>query len=65
MTIITIDTNFVIHQEDKEWTAEETRMIENYQTTPYVSISKEQFEQIAQKAKTGDLEAWKALYART
>ncbi|WP_273391184.1 hypothetical protein [Actinobacillus porcinus] len=65
MTIITIDTDFVVHQEDKEWTTEEIRMIENYQTTAYAPVSKTLFEQIAQQAKSGNVDAWKVLYART
>lgn len=68
MSIVIVDTDFVIHKEDEEWTAEEIQMLETHlleeQSAQYQlkkELSKQTYTEIAQRLSNGDTKAWDLL----
>ncbi|MFA9487852.1 MULTISPECIES: hypothetical protein [unclassified Mannheimia] len=68
MSIVIVDTNFVVHKEDEEWTAEEVKMIEEHlleeQSAHYQAkkdVPKQVYAQITERLSKGDTTAWEQL----
>ncbi|WP_419692737.1 hypothetical protein OF381_10720 [Mannheimia haemolytica] len=73
MSIVIVDTDFVVHKEDEEWTIEEIKMIEEHlleehlleeQSAQYQvkrEVPKQFYADIAERLSRGDLTAWEQL----
>lgn len=68
MSIVIVDTDFVVHKEDEEWTTEEIKMIEEHlleeQSAQYQvkrEVPKQFYADIAERLLRGDLTAWEQL----
>lgn len=68
MPIVIVNTDFVVHKEDEEWTTEEIKMIEEHlleeKSTPYKvkkDVPKHVYTNIAERLSRGDTTAWEQL----
>lgn len=68
MSIVIVNTDFVVHKEDEEWTTEEIKMIEEHlleeKSAPYQikrDVPKHVYTQIAERLSKGEATAWEQL----
>ncbi|AUI65467.1 MULTISPECIES: hypothetical protein [Glaesserella] len=62
MPRVIVDTDFIIHKEDEQWSDDEIQMIEQFQPNAYQgNISNETFHQMAERLAQGDQRAWELL----
>ncbi|AWW34515.1 hypothetical protein CT138_06450 [Mannheimia varigena] len=65
MSIVIVNTDFVVHKEDEEWTTEEIKMIEEHlleeKSAPYQvkkDVPKHVYTNIAERLSRGDVKGW-------
>lgn len=70
MPIVVVDTDFVVHKEDEQWTAEEIEFMQAHIADENANITAhkrhipiEVYQQMAQALSNGDIQAWKMLDA--